>query len=136
MAGGQSVPIIVLGLIVAQLLSSHCAENQVHLTDGKLFLIGGATKDSSYEIYEALRESTGKPVPNIAVVISGAGSLKVGLEAYYDPLETSMSYQQLFTQYGFEPSVVLLAIDNYAVGSSSLTDLGRENIAKIRNADV
>ncbi|CAL8109710.1 unnamed protein product [Orchesella dallaii] len=105
-------------------------------TTGKVFLLGGATDDSSSSIYNALRESTGKVKPTIAVVISAASSLAVGLEAYYEPDEVSKSYEQLFTDYGFQPSVVLLAMDNYETGANASTVLGAQNIEIIRNADV
>ena len=121
--------------VVVVVVGSGSVDSQT-FTDGKLFLLGGATKDSSRNIYEALKASTGKPSPKIAVVISAASSLAIGLEAYYETIEDSLSYQQLFTDYGFQPSVVMLAIDNYEQASSSLSELGRENIEKIRNADV
>lgn len=105
-------------------------------TTGKLFLLGGATSDSSSSIYDKLRLATNKEVPTIVVVISAAPSLADGLNAYYEDEPDSLSYQNLFIRYGFEPSVLNLAIDNYEVASSDETVLGRENIEKIQNADV
>jgi cyanophycinase len=105
------------------------------LAERKIFLLGGATSDSTNSIYDALRESTGKIRPSIAVVISAAPSLADGLDAYYVP-DSTKSYEQLFTDYGFIPSVVRLAMDNYAVARTSDTALGRENINLIANADV
>lgn len=105
-------------------------------TSGKLFLLGGATSDTSSNIYLALRQATDQLFPKIAVAISAAASLSDGLSAYYDSEPDSKSYEQLFTDYGFIPTVIHLAIDNYQMGSSNATSLGRENIEKIRNADI
>lgn len=105
-------------------------------TSGKLFLLGGATSDSSSSIYNKLRLATNKEVPKIAVVISAAPSLAVGLSAYNEDEPSSLSYQSLFIRYGFEPTVLHLAIDNYELANSNDTALGRENIVKIRDADV
>lgn len=104
-------------------------------TTGKLFLLGGATSDSSSSIYDKLRLATNTEVPKIAVVISAAPSLADGLNAYNEDDDPgSLSYQNLFISYGFEPTVLNLAIDELA--NSNETPLGRENIEKIQNADV
>lgn len=103
---------------------------------GKLFLLGGATSDSTSSIYNQLRLATNKEVPKIAVVISAAPSLAIGLSAYNDDESDSLSYKNLFIYYGFEPTVLYLAIDNYGLANSNVTELGRENIDKIQNADV
>lgn len=103
---------------------------------GKLFLLGGATSDSSSSIYNKLRLAANKEVPKIAVVISAAPSLAAGLDAYNVDEPDSLSYQNLFINYGFEPTVLELAIDNYVLANSNETALGRENIDKIQNADV
>ncbi|ODN02632.1 Cyanophycinase [Orchesella cincta] len=138
----------VFVLVISQTVSLPYEKNSVlypskrqipssnHFTTGKVFLLGGATDDKSSSIYNALRKSTGKVNPTIAVVISAASSLAVGLEAYYEPDEVSKSYEQLFTDYGFQPSVVLLAQDNYNEGGNVSTQLGAQNIEIIRNADV
>lgn len=105
-------------------------------TTGKLFLLGGATSDRSSSIYNQLRLATNKQVPKIAVCISAAPSLEDGLSAYSVDEQGSLSYQNLFISYGFEPTVLYLAIDNYWLGNSNATTLGRENIEKIQNADV
>lgn len=104
--------------------------------NGKLFLLGGATSDTSSSIYNKLRLATNKAVPKIAVVISAAPSLADGLNAYNVNETNSLSYQSLFISYGFEPTVLELAIDNYEQANSYETTLGRENIEKIQNADV
>lgn len=103
---------------------------------GKLFLLGGATSDDSRSIYDKLRLATNKEQPNIAVVISAAPSLADGLEAYNVDEDGSLSYRSLFLSYGFVPTVLNLAIDNYNLANSNETILGRENIEKIENADV
>lgn len=105
-------------------------------TTGKLFLLGGGTSDSSSSIYDKLRLATNKDVPKIVVVISAAPSLADGFNAYYEDDTGSLSYQNLFIRYGFEPSVLHLAIDNYELANSNGTPLGRENIETIQNADV
>ncbi|KAJ6645247.1 Cyanophycinase [Pseudolycoriella hygida] len=105
-------------------------------TTGKLFLLGGATSDDSSSIYNAIREATEVLHPKIAVVISAAPSLEDGLDAYFVSEPGWKSYEQLFIDYGFDPSVVYLAIDNYEGANSNTTTLGRENIEKIRSADA
>ncbi|XP_037049004.1 cyanophycinase-like [Bradysia coprophila] len=104
--------------------------------NGKIFLLGGATSDSSISIYNQLRLATNKEAPSIAVVISAAPSLADGLDAYNVNETGSLSYRDLFIRYGFQPTVLELAIDNYEVANSYETPLGRENIEKIQNADV
>jgi len=103
---------------------------------GKVFLYGGALGDMTSTIFTSLKNSTGKENPTIAVAISAAGSLEVGLEAYYIDEPGSWSYERLFTFYGFQPSVIRLAIDNYVEASTNQTQLGRENIDIVRQADV
>jgi hypothetical protein len=105
-------------------------------SSGKVFLIGGATKDSSASIYNALREATGKETPRIAVAISAAASLVDGLEAYYEDIPDSLSYENLFKMYGFIPDVIELAVDNYQTACSAASSLGQKNIEIVRNADV
>lgn len=98
--------------------------------------MGGATDDNTATIYNALREATGKTRPNIVVAISAAPSLAVGLEAYNVSEPGSLSYHQLFVNYGFNPDVLYLAIDNYVEGNSANTTLGARNIAVVESADV
>jgi len=105
-------------------------------TSQKIFLLGGATKDDSSDIYNGLRLATGIGSPKIAVAISGASSLAVGKEAYFDTIPGSLSYEELFKFYGFQPSLIELAIDNFENASSSATELGRANIALVEQADV
>lgn len=104
--------------------------------NGKIFLLGGATSDDSSTIYNKLRLATNKELPKIAVVISAAPSLAIGLDAYNVDETDSLSYRNLFISYGFEPTVLELAIDNYELANSNATVLGRENIEKIQNADA
>lgn len=122
---------ITTGLLL--LFISACRETQCQRTTGKLFLLGGATSDSSDSIYNQLRLATNKEVPKIAVVISAAPNLNVGLDAYYID-DNGLSYQNLFIRYGFEPTVLNLAINELA--NSNETENGRENIEKIQDADV
>lgn len=64
------------------------------------------------------------------------GSLAIGLEAYYIDDPGSWSYERLFTFYGFQPSVLQLARDNWEEGASNSTSLGQANIRLVEAADV
>jgi hypothetical protein len=108
----------------------------VEFTSGKVFLLGGAMGDNTASVYNALREATGVESPRIAVAISAAPSLEDGLSAYYVDEPGSVSYENLFTMYGFVPEVLQLAIDNYGEGNSNRTELGQRNIEIVTDVDV
>ena len=125
-----------LMLLVLCTLSCVSLHALAQTSSGKVFLLGGATDDDSANIYNALREATGKPNPTIAVAVSAAPSLQDGLEAYIITEPNSLSYHDLFVRYGFRPSVLHLAVDNYAEGSSASTTVGARNIAVVEAADA
>jgi len=93
-------------------------------------------EDTTASIYNRMREATGLDSPNIAVAISAAPSLADGLDAYYTDNPGSVSYENLFKMYGFNPQVINLAIDNYAEASSADSVQGQMNIDIVKSADV
>jgi len=93
-------------------------------------------KDTTSSVYISMRVATGIASPTIAVAISGAPSLADGEDAFYNDIPGSLSYENLFKMYGFQPKFLSLAVDNYLSGSSSGTTEGRRNIDIIKSADV
>src|SRR5271156_4705708 len=83
---------VVSVLLSFCMLVSSGLHARAQTSSGKVFLLGGATDDSSSSIYNALREATGKSNPTIAVAVSAAPSLQDGLEAYIISEPDSLSY--------------------------------------------
>lgn len=59
-------------LVVAVGVGAVALPHSRQSSPGKVFLFGGATEDTSANIYDALRNATGKPSPNIVVAITAA----------------------------------------------------------------
>jgi len=114
--------ILIPFYIVVYLVSSTLSQ--------KLFLLGGHVDDAN-PVWKDLYKLTKKEQPVIAVAISGASSLEVGLEAYNLPDETHQSYKDLFLSYGFQPKLIELAIDNYETAAKN-----PNNIDIVSSADV
>lgn len=100
-------------------------------TAPKVFLMGGSIADNNAEIYNALKTATGKANPVVAVVCSAASNYAAALDAYTNDITGHLSYKNLFTNYGFTPIFIPVAVDNYTSEAYK-----QSNINLINTADV
>jgi cyanophycinase len=101
------------------------------VSPSKVFLMGGSINDNQADIFEGLKAATGKTTPVVAVICSGSASFEDAYDAYHNDARGSLSYQNLFAKYGFQPVFVPVAVDNYQTEAYSQT-----NIQRVQQADV
>ncbi|MBX9598704.1 MAG: cyanophycinase [Burkholderiales bacterium] len=116
----------------------------------ELFLMGGAISDTNSNIYTALAKATGKVAtpnkcsgnwvvttcPKIAIITSAAANQAAGDDAYSNDASGSLSYQHLYSAYGFSVKHISAHIDNYQSATNLNTAEGRTNQTILEQADV
>lgn len=116
----------------------------------ELFLMGGAISEANSHIYNALAAATGKiatpnqcatdwaitTCPKIAVITSASASKAIGDDAYNNDEDSSLSYEHLFTKYGFSVKHISAHIDNYQQATDPNSSEGKANQAILEQADI
>ena len=125
------VCLAVFSLLLSITVLPHSLKVQAYSGSGKVFLIGGALSDNNAEVFNALKAAVGGENPKIAVLTTGAYNHQEAYDAFHVDITGSLSYQNLFSSYGFQPVWVPISIENYSTEAYK-----QSNIDIINSADI
>ncbi|NLP52939.1 cyanophycinase [Bacillus sp. RO1] len=123
--------VVISFLISIFTVYPHSENVQAYSGSGKVFLIGGALSDSNAEVFNALKTAAGGQNPKIAVLTTGAYDHQAAYDAFHVDITGSLSYQNLFSSYGFQPVWVPISIDNYSTEAYKQSNIDIINSAQV-----